>query len=249
MIDLMSVSDLLRGKNCFITGATGGLGKDLALQFAKHGCNLFLTSYDDIGLKSFLDTLYAVDNKIKIYFEHSDLTDQNQFKETIKRCRQQFDRIDILINSAGIFPIKLISESTLEDFDRCFNINVRIPYALIKEFSIDMTKNEWGRIVNIGSSSAYTGIKETVIYCATKHALLGLSRATYNELKEHNVRTCCISPGSMKTDMGKMSARMSNQNYETFIAPREVAEFIMHVILYDKEMVAEEIRLNRIRIE
>ena len=100
----------------------------------------------------------------------------------------------------------------MEDFDKCFNINVRLPYALIKEFSSQMIKKKWGRIVNIVSSSAYFGVKESVVYCGSKHALLGLSRATYNELKEYNIRTYSISPGSMKTTMGKMSAKKSDQN-------------------------------------
>ncbi len=76
-----------------------------------------------------------------------------------------------------------------------------------------MVKNKWGRIVNVGSSSAYSGFRETSIYCASKHAILGLSRAIYNELKDYNVRTFCISPGSIKTEMGK---QVKNQKFDTF---------------------------------
>ena len=103
-----------------------------------------------------------------------------------------------------------------------------------------------GRIVNIGSSSAYAGFKETSIYCGSKHALLGLSRAVYEELKEHNIRTFCISPGSVKTDMGK---KVKNQNFDTFIDPKEIAEYVSFVMSFDGSMISEEIRLNRVFIE
>jgi len=241
-------NSVLRNKNCFITGATGGLGKEIAYHFAKYDCNLFLTS-NEKPTKSFLDDLKKMNKKNKIHFEVADLTSEKQFKKVINICKTKIGRIDILVNSAGIFPIKFIHKSTMKDFDTCFNINVRLPYALIKELSPQMIKKKWGRIINIVSSSAYFGVKESVVYCASKHALLGLSRATYNELKEHNIRTYSISPGSMKTTMGKMSAKKSNQNYETFINPNEVAELIIQLISYDKEMVVDELRLNRIKIE
>ena len=108
-----------------------------------------------------------------------------------------------------------------------------------------MKKKKWGRIINIGSSSSYQGFSEGTIYCASKHALLGLSRSLFAELKEAKIRTFCISPGSIKTDMGKQDKK---QNYKTFLDPKEVAEYIVYSINFDKELVTEEIRLNRYTI-
>ena len=106
-----------------------------------------------------------------------------------------------------------------------------------------MISNKWGRIVNIGSSSSYQGFKNTSVYCSSKHALLGLSRSLHAELKEFNVRTFCVSPGSIKTPMGKL---VVDQNYETFLNPKEIAEFITKIISFNNEMISEEIRINRI---
>ena len=97
-----------------------------------------------------------------------------------------------------------MSESTLDEFDSVMNLNVRAPFLLCKEFSKDMVEKKWGRIVNIASSSAHNGFKNAAIYCSSKHALLGLSRTLYAELKESDVRTFCVSPGSMKTRMAKV---------------------------------------------
>ncbi|EPA05342.1 hypothetical protein BG20_I0134 [Candidatus Nitrosarchaeum limnium BG20] len=105
-----------------------------------------------------------------------------------------------------------------------------------------MKEKKWGRIINIGSSSSYQGFSEGTIYCSSKHALLGLSRSLFAELKESKIRVFSISPGSIKTKMGKQDKK---QNYKTFLDPKEVAEYIVYSINFDKELVSEEIRLNR----
>jgi 3-oxoacyl-[acyl-carrier protein] reductase len=109
-----------------------------------------------------------------------------------------------------------------------------------------MIKSRWGRIINIGSSSAYAGSQETSLYCASKHALLGFSRALHDELKKNNIRTYCVSPSGAKTEMGKL---IKNQNFETFIDPKEIAEYVAFICSFDGEMISDEIRLNRMVIE
>ena len=234
---------ILQGKNCLITGATGGLGKNIAKEFAKSGCNLFLTGRNNKKLNSLKNELENSQNQIKINFENTDLLDTKEIKKLIEKVKSTFENIDILINCAGVFRVKLLSDSTVEDFDKCFGVNVKAAFILSKEFSQGMITKKWGRIVNIASSSAYAGFKNTSIYCSSKHALLGFSRSLHSELKIHNVRTFCISPGSIKTSMGKS---VIDQNYKTFLNPKEIAEFIAHLISFDNEMVSEEIRLNRI---
>ena len=101
---------------------------------------------------------------------------------------------------------------------------------------------QWGRVVNIGSSSAFSGFKDTSIYCASKHALLGLSRALYQEMRDSNVRVISINPGSIKTEMGKKS---DDQEFSTFLNPEDIAKYLIFSIAIDSELIAEEIRLNR----
>ena len=154
-----------------------------------------------------------------------------------------------MVNCAGIFPVNQISKSTVEEYDSCMNLNVRAPFILSKEFSKDMINNQWGRIVNIASSGAYNGLKKTIIYRSSKHALLGLTRSLYNELKQHNVRAFCISPGPIKTDMGTeiITKENPNEDYESFINPKEIAEFITFVICFDNNLISPEIRLGSVK--
>ena len=233
----------IENKNCLITGATGGLGSNLAKILLENNCNIFLTSKSKLKLQKLQNKLEKTNkNNCKIIYEYGDLTKISDVKKIIKSIRKKFKTIDIVINNAGLFLSKPISKSKIEEFQNIFDVNVRAPFLFSKEFSQDMKKKKWGRIINVGSSSSYQGFSEGTIYCASKHALLGLSRSLFSELKEANVRTFCISPGSIKTDMGKQDKK---QNYKTFLDPKEVAEYIIYSLNFDKELVTEEIRLNR----
>ena len=236
------MNQILRGKNCLITGATGGLGKEIAKEFAKNGCNLFLTGRNNDKLNSLKNELENSVNEIKIDFEDADLSDDGEIQKLIEKVKNTFVNIDILVNCAGVFPVKLLSDSTVEDFEKCFGVNVKAAFVLCKEFSQGMISKKWGRIINIASSGAYNGRSKTVVYRASKHALLGLSRSLHSELKEYNVRTFCVSPGSIKTPMGKS---VTGQNYETFLNPSEIAELIVHLVSFDNEMISQEIQLSR----
>ena len=150
--------------------------------------------------------------------------------------------VDILVNNAGIFPIKTLAESTDQDYKDCFAVNVYAPFVLSRDLGRKMTQQRWGRIVNIGSSSSYNGSGETGLYCASKHALLGLSRSLFQEYRDSGVRVYSVSPGSIQTPMGATDTR---QDYSTFINPDEVAEYVGFILSYENEMISEEIRLNR----
>jgi short-subunit dehydrogenase len=150
------MKESLQGKNCLITGATGGLGKEIARELAKNGCNLFLTGKNNEKLDLLKDEL-ETNSGMKMNFEQADLSNSEEIKKLIKKVKNSFSNIDILVNCAGIFPVNLLSDSTIEDFEKCFSINVKAAFVLCKEFSEGMISNKWGRIVIIGSSGAYNG--------------------------------------------------------------------------------------------
>ena len=241
--------NILEKKNCLITGATGGLGKQIAIELAKKNCNIFLTARQNKKIEKLNDELEKTNKNNLIKYKQCNLQETEELNDLIQKIRDEFSSIDILVNCAGIFPVSPISQSTLEQYDSCMNLNVRVPFVLSKEFSKDMIKNRWGRIVNIASSGAYNGLKNTAIYRSSKHALLGLSRSLHNELKEFNVRTFCISPGPIKTDMGKdiIKKENPNENYDTFMNPNEIAEFITFAISFDNNLISSEVRLGRIK--
>jgi len=239
-------TNILKNKNCLITGATGGIGKEISIQLAKKSCNLFLTGKNQKKLKLLKQYLNKTYENITVECKDGDLTNFSDIKNLIESVRTNFKKIDILINSAGIFMIKPLQNCDHIDYQTIFSLNVRAPFLLSKEFFHDMKNNNWGRIVNLGSSSSYMGFKNGSFYCSTKFAILGLSRSLNEELKKFGIRTYCISPGSTQTDMAKIS---TGQNFSTFLNPTEIAELITFVMSFDNEMIIDEIRLNRIKIE
>lgn len=237
-------NDVLDGKTCLLTGASGGIGNEIAIKLIENNCNIFLTGATQTKLENLVHKLESINqNNVQIKYSTCDLSNTDDLAKLIDKVRNTFSTIDVLINCAGVFPKTTLENSSLAEFENCFNVNVRAPFVLSQEFSKDMINKKWGRIVNIGSSSSYEGFKETSVYCASKHALLGFSRSLSDELKEFNVRTFCISPGSVKTDMAKI---LTTQDFSTFIDPQEIAQMLIFVICFDNEMISEEIRLNRI---
>ncbi len=211
----------LQNRRVLISGASRGLGKSL------------VSVYKDVGAEVIELTRRECDlnNSADIY----------SFLESV-------GEVDVLVNCAGVFPVNELGDITPEEYNECIQVNLTAPFILTQECSLGMVERGWGRIINIASSSAYGGGPKTSIYCASKHALLGLSRSLHAELKPHGVRVICVSPGTIKTDMGRDVEKLG-QTYDTFMDPDEVARYIVYNTELDGNMVSEEIRLNRMFIQ
>ncbi len=233
----------LQSKNAFISGATGSIGRSIAIRLAKEGCNIFLTSTNKKKLKE-LKLLLISQYSIEVLTCSGDLNNKKEVENIINTAKKNYC-IDILVNCAGIFPNINLFDTSDETFDKVININLKSAFLFSRSFSSGMIKRSWGRIVNIGSSSSYAGYRETSAYCASKHALLGLSRSIHDELKEYNVRSYCISPSSTK---GSMGLNTKGQDYSTFLDPDDIAEYVVFSISFDSNIVSEEVQLKRMVI-
>jgi|MGYP000052295968 3-oxoacyl-[acyl-carrier protein] reductase len=236
--------NILQGKNAFISGATGGIGKSVAHALVDSGCNLFLTSTNDKSLQEVIDSLS--NKNVVVAGLSGDLNKIKDVYAIIKAAKAKFNSIDVLVNSAGIFPNFNLFDSDDDRFEETFNINFRSAFMFTREFAKGMVKNEWGRVVNIGSSSAYAGFGGTSMYCSSKHALLGFSRAIHDELKGSNVRTFCVSPSSTQSKMGKATI---GQDYSTFLKPDDIAKYVIFVISFNSNIMSEEIFLKRMIVQ
>jgi short-subunit dehydrogenase len=237
---------VLKNKCALITGATGGLGKNIAISLARQGTNLVLLGRNLAKLKkmkSHLDKL-----KVDVKYFQIDLNDRENLISFLNSDDVLKLDIDILINCAGVFSVEKLTSSRTEDILDMFNINIIAPTLLCRHFIPNMSQKKWGRIINIASSSAYAAAPGTSIYSSTKHALLGLSRALYKELKKDNIRVFCVSPGTIKTEMGKKVEELG-QKYDTFLEPSDVSEYIAYAMSIDSELISEEIRLNRVEVQ
>ena len=239
---------MLYNKTAVITGAYGGLGKSLVNQYLKQGYNIHMIGRNKTRLcelEAQLKTQYPV-APIQCY--ECDLADSDWVKDVCSTIKTEVDKIDVLINCAAIFPVGSVSDTTIRDFERCMQINVNAPFIIIQQLLESIKNSKNGKIINIASSSAYGGGTNTSAYCASKHAILGLSRSLFKELRTDGIKVFCISPGSIQTEMGKEVEKLG-QIYETFMTPEEVSEYIFTATSFDGHMISEEIRLNRMFVQ
>ena len=237
---------ILNNKNCFISGATGGLGVEISKSLVKNGCNLLLSSKSESKLKNLKKELLKINNNSNIDYVICDFSDLNNIELMAENVTNSDFNIDILINCAGVFPQGSIDSYSVDKITQTFNINILSNFILTKYFSKNMKKHQWGRIVNIGSSSSYNGFKDSSLYCSTKHALSGLSKSLDDELSNYSIRVFDIMPGSIKTEM---SIHDTNQNIETFIEPEILANFISDIIKFDNNFKLSDIKIYRSKYE
>lgn len=185
-------------KVVLVTGATRGIGKQIAEDFAQLGAKLILTGTrrDQIDRlnreakrKSQRRTYYCVD--------FADLTSLDRFLEDLKR----YGRIDICVNNAGINRLNDIDQTRIEDWDDMVNVNLRAPYMLMRHVSRLMKKNRYGRIINISSIFGVISRAQRSVYTTTKYGLRGMTVTAALELAKCNVLVNAVSPGFIRTDM------------------------------------------------
>ena len=221
--------DFYKNKNIVITGAAGGLGKEFISQLFDLGANI----YAIVSPKS---DVSQIEKYCKDIFR-CDLSTQ----ESIEKLYISFD-VDILINCAGLFYLKPLSEITIDDYNCMMNVNIYSPLFLSLKCSESMIQKKSGLIINIGSSSCYNGCSDTAVYSISKHALLGMSRSLSKTLKDHNIRVLIFNPGSIKTKMGLLDER---QDFNSFLDPDKIVKYIIHTSSLSNNIIIDETRLNR----
>ncbi|MDA8630450.1 SDR family oxidoreductase [Flavobacteriaceae bacterium] len=222
-----------------ISGATGGVGKALTELYASKDKNLILLGRSKKKLKMLTDSVKKR-YSIEISYFVCNIADEEAIDRLLININKLPVNFEILINVAGVFPFGPINKMKNDEYDNCMNINLKLPLILSKGLYKKLA-NGGGKIINIGSSSSYAGFKNTVLYCASKHAILGLSRALNDEWKDSGVTVHCVSPGTIDTKM----ASVLNQDKTTYIQPIEFAQLVYDVGSYSGNMLVDEVRANR----
>ncbi len=216
----------LTDKIAVITGAGKGIGRATAELFLKEGSKVILTSRNQADLDDIIrENESHKDNIITI---SGDISKEDTISKVIDETIGRYGKIDILVNNAGFSVFDNLVDSKTEDFDAIFNTNIRALYLITKGFLPHMLKEHSGTIINIASVAGKQGFATGSIYCASKHAVMGLSRALMLEVREYNIRVCAICPGSVATDFFRTESQTTlSSKKETVLQAEEIAETIL----------------------
>lgn len=189
----------LKGKKAIITGGGGTLGGQIALNFAKEGADIAII---DINLT-------AAQKKVQEILElgrqaiaiNSDISKEDEVKNMVQTVLENFGRIDILVNCAGISKSSNIQDLSLEDWNKTISINLTGTFLCCREVIDHMIANEYGKIINISSLSGLTGRQVGVEYSASKTGVLGITRTLALQVAKHGINVNAIAPALIITPL------------------------------------------------
>ena len=188
----------LEGRTALITGATSGIGKATALALARRGARVLISGRDAARGHAVVAAIKAEDGVAD--FLPAELDDADSTREVAQRAREVAGHVDILVNSAGIFPFGPTAETPLDTFHDVYATNVRAPFILVAELAPHMAERGKGAIVNVSSMVGDFGVTGMALYGSTKAALNLLTKAWAAEFGPKGVRVNAVSPGPTRTE-------------------------------------------------
>ncbi|KAF6248179.1 alcohol dehydrogenase [Nitrosopumilus sp. b3] len=215
-----------KNKVVLITGASSGIGKESAIEFAKMGANIILVARRK-------DKLEQIANELKKFHVltlicQCDVSKKDQVKEMTQSVFEKFDSIDILVNNAGFAIYGSVSDLSIQDIESQMETNYFGMVYCIKEFLPSMLKKKSGHIVNVASVAASFGLPGIASYCASKFAMLGFSEGLKHELKDTGVGITVVSPIMVRTNFFDHSSFEKMPKYSpTSLNPKTVAKSII----------------------
>ena len=215
---------------CLVTGSSRGLGKAIALAFARKGDRVAVHYKDKRDEACEVSSLIRESVALK-----ADVRNPGDVIALVEEVIHRWERIDVLVNNAGITIEKLLVNTSEREFEDVVNANLRGPFHFIRAAGKYMIGQQGGHIINVSSYAGMKGKKGLAAYSASKAGLIGLTKTAAREFAEYNIMVNAVLPGYMLTDMGVASSdrgkeKALNENLiREFADPQRVAEFICHL--------------------
>ena len=193
---------LLKGKNVIITGCNRGIGRKMLDAFISEGANVWacMRSQNDDLEKEF--TLLADNNQVWIRPVYFDLSDEESIKLGMRQIISSKDRIDVLVNNAGMPHSGLLAMTPMRDIKKLMDVNFIAPLLIIQQISRIMIRQGSGNIINVASIGGIETREGFMAYGSSKAALIWATKSVSKELAHHNIRVNGIAPGLVETRMG-----------------------------------------------
>ena len=207
--------------NVIVTGGAHGIGKAIALEFAKNGCSIcfsYCSSKSDAEITVDEIKKYGVE----CYEFHADVTDQKDSEEFVKFAIEKMKKIDVLINNSGIRRDKSLALMKNDEWQDVINTNLTGVFNITKSVVYHMIKNKTGHIINISSASGIMGLPGQCNYSASKAGIIGFTKALAKETAKYNIMVNAVAPGFI---ISRMTESISEKGVESAKADIPVGRF------------------------
>ena len=216
----------VKGKNIIVTGGSLGIGKETAKSLVEKGANVLITGRSEERLQN--AKLYTNADILEF-----DIADFDNLTQNAKKCLEILDnKVDVLINNAGIGVRASVEELNIHDFLKVFNVNVFGLSLFTKEIIPLMKAKKSGTIINIGSTASLKGYKNGSIYSSSKFAVRCLTQCWQAELRPFNIRVCQVNPSEVTTAFANKE-RVERKEIHNKLTVREIAHAIVSAIEMD----------------
>lgn len=218
---------MLKDKTVIVTGAAKGIGRSVAVEFAKNGANIVLNYRSSIP-EDLISEIEAFG--VKALAVKADVSDFAQAQELVEACVSEFGTVDVLVNNAGITRDTLLMRMSEEDFDAVIATNLKGAFNMIKHASKIMLKKKTGSIINMSSVIGLIGNIGQLNYAASKAGIIGITHSAAKELASRGITCNAIAPGFIQTDMTDVLSEsvkesiLANVPLKRLGQPEEVAE-------------------------
>lgn len=232
----------LENKIIALTGASGGIGEDVAKRLIALGAKLALLGGRNQDKLNEIKN-YALSLGRDCIVLSGDITDKNFILESKNAIISKFGGLDVLINNAGLAHNDKFLDVSEELFDKIFALNVKAPFFITQTFLETLKKSKTPTIINIASVVGHSGYVSQSVYSASKHALIGFSKSLARETYKDGVRVHVISPGGVATEMVKLTRPdLANSN---MIETTDIADVIEFLLRHRTNAVIDEILIHR----
>ena len=206
----------LLGKTALITGAAGGIGRASALLFAREGAAVGLADLNEEAGEALAQEIRQAGGRA--FFQRTDVTKATDCQRLVERAIAEFGRIQILFNNAGTIRRASVVELSEQDWDHLIDINVKSIFFMCREVIPVMASGNGGSIVNTASGWGLAGGARAAAYCASKGAVVLMTKAMAIDHGRQNIRVNCICPGDTDTEMLRREAKQLGEDEQTFLA-------------------------------
>ena len=218
------MTQTLKGKVAFITGAGRGIGKATAIALAKEGVNLGIMATTESNLKDVASVVEGLG--VKVAYSAVDVSSLEQVQQAIEKITNQIGKADILINCAGVSKFATLLDMDPEEWKKIIDVNLMGTYYVTRTVLPQLIEKNAGDVINISSTNGLGGAATSSAYSASKFGVIGLTESVAQEVRRNNIRVSALTPSTVATDMA-IDLNLIPENDEKYMQPEDIAELIV----------------------